>query len=99
MDRDHAELYVRHDRQPERRRLHHRGAFLNAIGNAITFGLDRHSVYLWTLPMFHCNGWTYTWGVTAVAGTHVCLRRVEPEAIFAAIAAHRVTHLAARRSC
>ncbi|MGE3783433.1 MAG: AMP-binding protein, partial [Alphaproteobacteria bacterium] len=57
---------------------HHRGAYLNAIGNAITFGLDRHSVYLWTLPMFHCNGWTYTWGVTAVAGTHVCLRRVEP---------------------
>jgi len=72
---------------------HHRGAFLNAIGNAITFGLDRHSVYLWTLPMFHCNGWTYTWGVTAVAGTHVCLRRVEPAPIFAAIAEHRVTHL------
>ena len=72
---------------------HHRGAYLNAIGNAITFGLDRHSVYLWTLPMFHCSGWTYTWGVTAVAGTHVCLRRVEPEAIFDAIAAHRVTHL------
>ena len=73
--------------------FHHRGAYLNAIGNAITFGLDRHSVYLWTLPMFHCNGWTYTWGVTAVAGTHVCLRRVEPAAIFDAIAAHRVTHL------
>jgi fatty-acyl-CoA synthase len=72
---------------------HHRGAFLNALGNAITFGLDRHSVYLWTLPMFHCNGWTYTWAVTAVAGTHVCLRRVEPAAIFDAIAAHRVTHL------
>ena len=72
---------------------HHRGAFLNALGNAITFGLDRHSVYLWTLPMFHCNGWTYTWGVTAVAGTHVCLRRVDPAPIFAAIAEHRVTHL------
>jgi fatty-acyl-CoA synthase len=72
---------------------HHRGAFLNAIGNAITFGLDRGSVYLWTLPMFHCNGWTYTWAVTAMAGTHVCLRRVEPAAIFAAIAEHRVTHL------
>src|SRR5579875_2781376 len=64
---------------------HHRGAFLNALGNAITFGLDRGSVYLWTLPMFHCNGWTYTWAVTAVAGTHVCLRRVDPAAIFAAI--------------
>ena len=72
---------------------HHRGAALNALGNAVTFGLDRHSVYLWTLPMFHCNGWTYTWAVTAVAGTHVCLRRVEPAAIFAAIAEHRVTHL------
>ena len=72
---------------------HHRGAFLNAMGNAITFGLDRQSVYLWTLPMFHCNGWTYTWAVTAIAGTHVCLRRVEPAPIFAAIAEHRVTHL------
>jgi fatty-acyl-CoA synthase len=72
---------------------HHRGAFLNAIGNAITFGIDRHSVYLWTLPMFHCNGWTYTWAVTAMAGTHVCLRRVDPAAIFTAIAEHRVTHL------
>jgi len=72
---------------------HHRGAYLNALGNAITFGLDRHSVYLWTLPMFHCNGWTYPWGVTAVAGTHVCLRRVDPALIFAAIAEHRVTHL------
>jgi fatty-acyl-CoA synthase len=72
---------------------HHRGAFLAALGNAITFGLGPGSVYLWTLPMFHCNGWTYTWGVTAVAGTHVCLRRVEPAAIFAAIAEHRVTHL------
>ncbi|HWB50748.1 MAG TPA: acyl-CoA synthetase [Stellaceae bacterium] len=72
---------------------HHRGAFLNAMGNAIVFGLGPRSVYLWTLPMFHCNGWTYTWGVTAVAGTHVCLRRVEPAAIFAAIAEHKVTHL------
>ena len=72
---------------------HHRGAFLNAIGNAITFGLDRDSVYLWTLPMFHCNGWTYSWAVTAMAGTHVCLRRVDPAPIFAAIAEHRVTHL------
>ena len=72
---------------------HHRGAFLNSLGNAITFGLDRNSVYLWTLPMFHCNGWTYPWAVTAVAGTHVCLRRVDPAVIFAMIAEHRVTHL------
>jgi fatty-acyl-CoA synthase len=72
---------------------HHRGAFLNAMGNAILFGLKPNSVYLWTLPMFHCNGWTYTWGVTAVAGTHICLRRVDPALIFAAIAEHGVTHL------
>jgi fatty-acyl-CoA synthase len=72
---------------------HHRGAFLNAMGNAILFGLGPQSVYLWTLPMFHCNGWTYTWGVTAVAGTHICLRRVDPAQIFAAIAEHKVTHL------
>jgi fatty-acyl-CoA synthase len=72
---------------------HHRGAFLNALGNVMAFGLSRDTVYLWTLPMFHCNGWTYPWAVTAVAGTHVCLRRVEPAAIFAAIAQHGVTHL------
>ena len=72
---------------------HHRGAYLNALGNALAFGLRADSVYLWTLPMFHCNGWTYTWAVTAVGGTHVCLRRGDPAPIFAAIAAHRVTHL------
>ena len=72
---------------------HHRGAFLNALGNAITFGLGHDTVYLWTLPMFHCNGWTYTWAVTAMAGTHICLRRVDPAAIFAAIVEHRVTHM------
>jgi fatty-acyl-CoA synthase len=73
--------------------IHHRGAYLNALGNAVTFGLTAESVYLWTLPMFHCNGWTYTWAVTASCGTHVCLRRVEPAAIFASIAEHGVTHL------
>jgi fatty-acyl-CoA synthase len=72
---------------------HHRGAFLNALGNVIEFGLDARTVYLWTLPMFHCSGWTYTWAVTAVAGTHVCLRKVEPRLIFAMIEGHRVTHL------
>ncbi len=72
---------------------HHRGAFLNALGNALVFGLSPASVYLWTLPMFHCNGWTYTWGVTAVGGTHVCLRRVDPKAVFDSIGRHRVTHL------
>jgi fatty-acyl-CoA synthase len=72
---------------------HHRGAYLNALGNALAFGLGPQSVYLWTLPMFHCNGWTYTWAVTAVGGTHVCLRKVDPALIFPAIARHRVTHL------
>ena len=72
---------------------HHRGAYLNALGNALAFGLTPASVYLWTLPMFHCSGWTYTWAVTAAGGTHVCLRRVEPALIFPAIARHRVTHM------
>ncbi len=72
---------------------HHRGAYLNALGNALAFGLTPSSVYLWTLPMFHCNGWTYTWAVTAAGGTHVCLRRVDPALIFPAIRDHRVTHL------
>jgi fatty-acyl-CoA synthase len=72
---------------------HHRGAYLNALGNIMAVGLDRQSVYLWTLPMFHCNGWTFTWAVTAVAGTHVCLRRVEPAATYAAIKREGVTHL------
>lgn len=73
--------------------LHHRGAYLNAVGNALMFGLSPRSVYLWTLPMFHCNGWTYTWAVTLAGGTHICLRRVDPAPIFAAIAAHGVTHM------
>ena len=72
---------------------HHRGAYLNALGNALAFGLTPRTVYLWTLPMFHCNGWTYTWAVTAAGGTHVCLRKVDPGLIFPAIDRHRVTHL------
>jgi len=72
---------------------HHRGAYLNALGNALAFGLTPRSVYLWTLPMFHCSGWTYTWAVTAAGGTHVCLRKADPALIFPAIARHRVTHM------
>ncbi|MBP2293416.1 acyl-CoA synthetase [Azospirillum rugosum] len=72
---------------------HHRGAHLNALGNVITFGLQPDSVYLWTLPMFHCNGWTYPWAVTAVGATHVCLRTVDPAEIFRLIAEEKVTHL------
>ena len=66
--------------------LHHRGAYLNAIGNSLTWSLGDAPVYLWTLPMFHCNGWCFTWTITAQGGTHVCLRRVEAAAIFEAIA-------------
>ena len=72
---------------------HHRGAYLNALGNALAFRLDAESVYLWTLPMFHCNGWTYPWAVTAAGGTHVCLRRVDAARVFAAIRDFGVTHL------
>ncbi len=70
---------------------HHRGAYLNAIANIVDWGMPRHSVYLWTLPMFHCNGWCFPWTMAANAGTSVCLRRVEAAAIFDAIRAHRVT--------
>jgi fatty-acyl-CoA synthase len=70
----------------------HRGAYLNALGNALALGLTPRSVYLWTLPMFHCNGWTHTWAVTAVGGTHVCLRKVDPALIFRLIRRHGVTH-------
>lgn len=71
----------------------HRGAYLGALANAFTFKLDHDSRYLWTLPMFHCSGWTYTWAVTAAAGTHVCLRKVEPQRIFESIVENRVTHM------
>ena len=72
---------------------HHRGAYLNALGNALAFNVSQGSVYLWTLPMFHCSGWTYTWAVTAAGATHVCLRKVDPARIFRTIADYRVTHL------
>ena len=64
--------------QPKGVVYHHRGAYLNALSNVLMDGFTRDAVYLWTLPMFHCNGWTHTWTVTAAAGTHVCLRRPEP---------------------
>ncbi|MBE7246290.1 MAG: AMP-binding protein, partial [Actinomycetospora chiangmaiensis] len=71
----------------------HRGAYLQALGNAVTFGLTAESVYLWTLPMFHCSGWSYPWASVAACATQVCLRKVEPAAIFRLIAEHGVTHL------
>jgi fatty-acyl-CoA synthase len=70
----------------------HRGAYLNGVGNILTWGMPRHSVYLWTLPMFHCNGWCFPWTMAANAGTNVCLRRVDPALIFPLIKAHKVTH-------
>lgn len=72
---------------------HHRGAYLLAIGNVLTGSMPKHCVYLWTLPMFHCNGWCFPWTVSVVAGTHVCLRAVRAKAMYEAIATHKVTHL------
>jgi len=72
---------------------HHRGAALLAQGNVITGGMGRHPVYLWTLPMFHCNGWCFPWSISVLAGTHVCLRQVRAKAMFDALADHGVTHL------
>lgn len=72
---------------------HHRGAYLLAQGNALTTAMGRHAVYLWTLPMFHCNGWCFPWTMSAVIGTHVCLRQVRAEPIWAALEGHGVTHL------
>jgi fatty-acyl-CoA synthase len=71
---------------------HHRGAYLNAVGNILVWGMPHHAVYLWTLPMFHCNGWCFPWTMAANAGTNICLRRVEAESIFSLIKQHRVTH-------
>jgi fatty-acyl-CoA synthase len=72
---------------------HHRGAYLLAQGNIITCSMAKHPVYLWTLPMFHCNGWCFPWSLSAVAGTHVCLRQVRAGALYEALADHGVTHL------
>jgi fatty-acyl-CoA synthase len=71
---------------------HHRGAHLNAVGNILTWGMPRHPVYLWTLPMFHCNGWCFPWTVAANAGTNVCLRKVDAAEIFGLMRSERVTH-------
>jgi fatty-acyl-CoA synthase len=74
---------------------HHRGAYLNAMGEILEARLDPTSVYLWTLPMFHCNGWCFTWAVTAMGATHVCLRAVLPEEVFRLIEAENVSHMCA----
>ncbi|MEY2632196.1 MAG: hypothetical protein RIR00_850 [Pseudomonadota bacterium] len=72
---------------------HHRGAYLNAASNIISWGMPPHSVYLWTLPMFHCNGWCFPWTMAANVGTNVCLRKVDPKLIFNAIREHKVSHM------
>ena len=72
---------------------HHRGAYLLAQGNALIASINKHAVYLWTLPMFHCNGWCFPWTMSAIIGTHVCLRRVRPGPIWEAISNHKVSHL------
>jgi fatty-acyl-CoA synthase len=72
---------------------HHRGAYLLALGNVLTGDMGRHPVYLWTLPMFHCNGWCFPWALSVVAGTHVCLRQVRAGHIYELMAEHGVTHL------
>ena len=72
---------------------HHRGAYLLAQGNALVASMNKHSVYLWTLPMFHCNGWCFPWTMSAIIGTHVCLRQVRAEAIWSAMQDNLVTHL------
>jgi fatty-acyl-CoA synthase len=71
---------------------HHRGAYLNAVSNIVSWGMQPHSIYLWTLPMFHCNGWCFPWTMAANSGTNVCLRRVDPKLILEAIREHKVTH-------
>jgi len=70
----------------------HRGAYLNGVANLLTWSMPRHAVYLWTLPMFHCNGWCFPWSMAANAGTNVCLRKVDPALILGLIREHQVTH-------
>ena len=72
---------------------HHRGAWLTAMSNQMVWSMGKHPIYLWTLPMFHCNGWCFPWTVTALAGTHVCLRSVNAKNIYKSIALHKVTHM------
>ena len=78
---------------PKGVQYHARGAYLNALGEALELGLNSRSSYLWTLPMFHCNGWCFTWAVTAVGGTHVCLRRVDPAEVYRLIGKEKVSHM------
>lgn len=73
--------------------IHHRGAYLNAVSNLLSWSVPQHAIYLWTLPMFHCNGWTFPWAMALNAGVNVCLRKVDPALIFSLIREHGVTHM------
>ena len=90
---DRAQLHLGTTGNPKGVVYHHRGAYLSALGNVLVWGMRQHPVYLWTLPMFYCNGWCLPWTITAMAGTDVCLRRVEAAAIYRVIAREDVTHL------
>src|SRR3712207_1591556 len=81
--------------QPKGVMYTHRGAYISALGNVIETQMDYETKYLWTLPMFHCNGWTFPWAVTAIAGTHVCLRKVEPDKIWELFESEGITHYCA----
>src|ERR687893_2081963 len=81
--------------QPKGVMYTHRGAYISALGNVIETQMDYETKYLWTLPMFHCNGWTFPWAVTAIAGTHVCLRKVEPPRIWELFEGEGITHYCA----
>ncbi|OFZ98282.1 MAG: acyl-CoA synthetase [Betaproteobacteria bacterium RIFCSPLOWO2_02_67_12] len=72
---------------------HHRGTYLESVGNVLAWGMPAHPVYLWTVPLFHCNGWCFGWSVTAMGGTHVCLRAVDPAVIYPMLVEHGVTHM------
>jgi fatty-acyl-CoA synthase len=78
--------------QPKGVMYTHRGAYLNALGEVLTVGMDNRSVYLWTLPMFHCNGWCFTWAVVAVGGTQVLLRKFYPKTVISLLMQEKVTH-------
>src|ERR671913_433889 len=81
--------------QPKGVMYNHRNAYISALGNVIETQMDYETRYLWTLPMFHCNGWTFPWAVTAIAGTHVCLRKVEPARVWDLFEAEGITHYCA----
>lgn len=88
-------IHLQHHRQSQGEAYHHRGAHLNAINNVLSWELPKYPVYLWTLPMFHCNGWCFPWTLTATAGASICLRHVLAVVIYEALHEHKVSHFCA----